>query len=227
MLRDGRAPRRALVSARWTVAPPRGRGHRANRGIRAPRYTIPVLDMKAAVYRGAGDLRIEDVPVPEVGPGEMLVRVDACGVCGTDIKKIQKGLLPGPRIFGHEIAGTVAAGAAVAAASARATGWCCTTTSPAGPASTASAGPTRSARPTSATAPPPASRPPAAGSPSTSRRCDWIVERGAIADPGRRAARGGRLRGAREHLPEGGAQGGRGRRARRCWWWARARSACC
>lgn len=63
--------------------------------------------MMAAVCRGAGDLRIEEVPVPSVGPTEMLVRVDACGICGTDIKKIQKGLLPGPRIFGHEIAGTV------------------------------------------------------------------------------------------------------------------------
>lgn len=69
--------------------------------------------MKAAVYRGPGDLRLEDVPIPEAGPGELLVRVDACGICGTDIKKIQKGLLPPPRIFGHEIAGTVvrAAGA--------------------------------------------------------------------------------------------------------------------
>jgi len=64
--------------------------------------------MRAAVYRGPGILQIEDVPVPEVGRGEMLVKVDACGVCGTDIKKIQRGLLPGPRIFGHEIAGTVA-----------------------------------------------------------------------------------------------------------------------
>jgi len=64
--------------------------------------------MRAAVYRGPGILRVEEVPVPEVGPGEMLVRVDACGVCPTDIKKIQKGLLPAPRIFGHEIAGTVA-----------------------------------------------------------------------------------------------------------------------
>lgn len=65
--------------------------------------------MKAAVYRGPGDLRIEELPVPPVGRGEMLVRVDACGICGTDIKKIQKGLLPAPRIFGHEIAGTVVA----------------------------------------------------------------------------------------------------------------------
>ena len=65
--------------------------------------------MRAAVYRGAGDLRVEDVLRPEPGPGEMVVRVEACGICGTDIKKVQKGLLPGPRIFGHEIAGLVAA----------------------------------------------------------------------------------------------------------------------
>ena len=64
--------------------------------------------MRAAVYRGKGDLRVEDVPIPAVGPGEMLVRVEACGICGTDVKKIVQGLLPGPRIFGHEICGTVA-----------------------------------------------------------------------------------------------------------------------
>jgi L-iditol 2-dehydrogenase len=66
------------------------------------------MKMLAAVFRGPGDLRVEEVPVPEAGPAEMLVRVEACGVCGTDIKKIQKGLLPAPRIFGHEIAGRVA-----------------------------------------------------------------------------------------------------------------------
>jgi L-iditol 2-dehydrogenase len=72
--------------------------------------------MRAAVYRGAGDLRVEDVAVPEIGPGELLVRVAACGVCGTDLKKIEKGLLAPPRIFGHEIAGRVAAiGAGVTA----------------------------------------------------------------------------------------------------------------
>ena len=64
--------------------------------------------MKAAVYRAAGRLSVEEIPVPEVGPGELLVRVEACGVCPTDIKKIEKGLLPGPRVFGHEIAGRVA-----------------------------------------------------------------------------------------------------------------------
>jgi L-iditol 2-dehydrogenase len=72
--------------------------------------------MKAAVYRGPGDLRVEDVAVPEIGPGELLVRVAACGVCGTDLKKIEKGLLSPPRIFGHEIAGRVAGvGAGVSA----------------------------------------------------------------------------------------------------------------
>ncbi len=63
--------------------------------------------MKAVVYRGPNDLRVEEVPRPEPGPGEMLVRVEASGICGTDLKKIQKGLLAPPRIFGHEIAGTV------------------------------------------------------------------------------------------------------------------------
>jgi L-iditol 2-dehydrogenase len=71
--------------------------------------------MKAAVYRAAGRLGIEEIPVPEIGPGELLVRVDTCGVCLTDVKKIEKGLLPGPRVFGHEIAGRVArAGSGVA-----------------------------------------------------------------------------------------------------------------
>jgi L-iditol 2-dehydrogenase len=65
--------------------------------------------MKAAVFRGANRVEIEDLPVPEVGPGELLVRVHTCGVCGTDLKKIHYGLVPPPRVFGHEIAGTIAA----------------------------------------------------------------------------------------------------------------------
>src|SRR5688500_12164504 len=65
--------------------------------------------MKAAVYRGVDRVEIEEVPVPELGPGEMLVRVHTCGVCGTDLKKIHYGLVSPPRIFGHESAGTVAA----------------------------------------------------------------------------------------------------------------------
>lgn len=63
--------------------------------------------MKAAVYRGRGLLRVEEVPVPEISDGELLVRVECCGICHTDLKKIEYGLLPPPRIFGHEIAGVV------------------------------------------------------------------------------------------------------------------------
>ena len=65
--------------------------------------------MKAAVYRGKDDLRVEEVARPDCGDGELLLRLDACGICPTDIKKIEKGLLEPPRIFGHEIAGKVAA----------------------------------------------------------------------------------------------------------------------
>jgi L-iditol 2-dehydrogenase len=64
--------------------------------------------MRAVVYRGANDLRLERLPVPRIRPDELLVRVDACGVCPTDIKKIHQGTLPPPRVFGHETAGTIA-----------------------------------------------------------------------------------------------------------------------
>jgi len=64
--------------------------------------------MRAAVYRGSQKLTVEEIPRPEPGPGEILVRVEVCGVCGTDVKKIDKGLVEPPRVFGHEIAGVVA-----------------------------------------------------------------------------------------------------------------------
>jgi L-iditol 2-dehydrogenase len=63
--------------------------------------------MRAVVYRGINDMRVETVPVPEIGPGELLVKVATCGVCGTDLKKIHTGSHSAPRIFGHEMAGTV------------------------------------------------------------------------------------------------------------------------
>lgn len=65
--------------------------------------------MQAAVYRGIDDVRVETVPVPEIGPGEVLVKIDTCGICGTDLKKIHTGSHSAPRIFGHEMAGTIAA----------------------------------------------------------------------------------------------------------------------
>jgi L-iditol 2-dehydrogenase len=66
-----------------------------------------VATMKAAVYRGDGQVSIEPVPVPEIGPGELLVRVECCGICHTDLKKIEHDLLPPPRIYGHETAGVI------------------------------------------------------------------------------------------------------------------------
>src|SRR5258706_1311511 len=65
--------------------------------------------MRAAVYRGVNDVRLETVPVPEIGVGELLVRVHTCGICGTDLKKIHTGSHSAPRIFGHETSGIVAA----------------------------------------------------------------------------------------------------------------------
>lgn len=65
--------------------------------------------MLAAVYRGRDDVRLETVPVPAIGPGELLVRVHTCGICGTDLKKISTGSHSAPRIFGHEIAGQIVA----------------------------------------------------------------------------------------------------------------------
>lgn len=69
---------------------------------------IPKI-MRAGVYREKGVVRVEEVPVPEVGPGEVLIKVAACGICGTDIKKIFHAYVPAPQILGHELAGTVVA----------------------------------------------------------------------------------------------------------------------
>jgi L-iditol 2-dehydrogenase len=70
--------------------------------------SIPAA-MLAAVYRGVNDVRLETVPVPRIGAGELLLRVHTCGVCGTDLKKIASGSHSAPRIFGHETSGIVAA----------------------------------------------------------------------------------------------------------------------
>jgi L-iditol 2-dehydrogenase len=65
--------------------------------------------MQAAVYKGASLVEVESIPVPEIGRGELLIRVEACGICHTDLKKIEYNLLAPPRIYGHETAGVVSA----------------------------------------------------------------------------------------------------------------------
>jgi L-iditol 2-dehydrogenase len=69
-------------------------------------WSIPPT-MHAAVYKGQSVVSVEQVPIPEIGPGEILVRVEACGICHTDLKKIEYNLLAPPRIYGHETAGVV------------------------------------------------------------------------------------------------------------------------
>jgi L-iditol 2-dehydrogenase len=63
--------------------------------------------MRAAVYRGVNDVRVETILVPEIRAGEVLVRIHTCGICGTDLKKIHTGSHEAPRVFGHEMAGTI------------------------------------------------------------------------------------------------------------------------
>ena len=78
------------------------------RPVFAAKDSIP-NQMLAAVYYGKNDMRLETVPVPKIGPGELLVRIHTCGICGTDLKKISTGSHSAPRVFGHEMTGVVVA----------------------------------------------------------------------------------------------------------------------
>jgi L-iditol 2-dehydrogenase len=70
--------------------------------------------MKAAFLLGERSIELRDVPVPEPGPGDVLVRVETALTCGTDVKTFIRGhaKLPVPAPFGHEFAGVVAAAGA-------------------------------------------------------------------------------------------------------------------
>jgi L-iditol 2-dehydrogenase len=67
--------------------------------------------MMAAVLYGREDVRIEHVKVPEIGPGDVLVRVRAALTCGTDLKVFRRGyhakMIVPPALFGHELAGDI------------------------------------------------------------------------------------------------------------------------
>lgn len=69
--------------------------------------------MRAQVFYGPGDLRFEDIPVPEPAPGGLVARVEAALTCGTDVKTLRRGhpvMIPHvPTVFGHELAGVVTA----------------------------------------------------------------------------------------------------------------------
>src|SRR5438093_422514 len=119
----------AVRSRRGVPADRRGRGVRGRarhpprhaprprprRGPDAtPRGAQGVRDaMRAMVFHGPGDLRAEELPVPEPETGELVLRVDAALTCGTDVKTLRRGhpvMIPKvPTVFGHEFAGTITA----------------------------------------------------------------------------------------------------------------------
>lgn len=63
--------------------------------------------MKAAVFHGGGRLDAGEWPRPTIGPGELLVKVRGCGLCGSDIAKIVDPASRGPAVLGHEVVGDV------------------------------------------------------------------------------------------------------------------------
>ncbi|MBC7250835.1 MAG: zinc-binding dehydrogenase [Anaerolineae bacterium] len=63
--------------------------------------------MKAAVFRGVGRIEIADLPVPEPGPGEVVIKVHYCGICGSDIDAYEVGTYEAGLVIGHEFAGEV------------------------------------------------------------------------------------------------------------------------
>lgn len=66
--------------------------------------------MKAVAYNGNDKpLSVEDLPIPEPGPGQLLLKVGACGICGSDLHAYQATLAPEGNVFGHEFSGEVAA----------------------------------------------------------------------------------------------------------------------
>jgi L-iditol 2-dehydrogenase len=64
--------------------------------------------MRAAVHAGIREIRLVDRPTPGIGPGELLLRVRGCGLCGSDLARL-RGPAPAPAVFGHEVVGEVAA----------------------------------------------------------------------------------------------------------------------
>lgn len=68
--------------------------------------------MQAAVLHGREDVRLQEIPVPTVGPGDVLLRVEAALTCGTDVKVFRRGyharMIVPPAVFGHEMSGTLA-----------------------------------------------------------------------------------------------------------------------
>lgn len=64
--------------------------------------------MRTAVLKGIQDIQLEDRPIPEVSEGEVLIKVECCGICGSDVHAYKNLLFPAGTVLGHEFSGTVA-----------------------------------------------------------------------------------------------------------------------
>jgi L-iditol 2-dehydrogenase len=64
--------------------------------------------VKAVIYHAYDDIRVEDLPIPSISSQELLVKVQGCGLCGSDIIKVQQHSPP-PVVLGHELTGTIVA----------------------------------------------------------------------------------------------------------------------
>ncbi|RLF39816.1 MAG: alcohol dehydrogenase, partial [Thermoplasmata archaeon] len=62
--------------------------------------------MKVAVYYNNKDIRIKEIPIPKIGEGEILVKVRASGICGSDVMEWYR-IKTAPRVLGHEITGDI------------------------------------------------------------------------------------------------------------------------
>ncbi len=62
--------------------------------------------MRVAMYYNNRDVRLEEIPIPQIGPGELLVKVVASGICGSDVMEWYR-IKKAPRVLGHEITGEI------------------------------------------------------------------------------------------------------------------------
>lgn len=92
------------------AATPDGPAH-DGRGHTGPVAAVVQSAMRAVALEAGGRLVLVDRPEPEPGPGQVVVAVDRCGICGSDLHLRRSGLLPAGAILGHEIGGTVVAAA--------------------------------------------------------------------------------------------------------------------
>jgi L-iditol 2-dehydrogenase len=70
------------------------------------RFPLCEKSMRVAMYYNNRDVRLEEIPIPQIGPGELLVKVLASGICGSDVMEWYR-IKKAPRVLGHEIAGEI------------------------------------------------------------------------------------------------------------------------